>query len=57
MRYASSRASLYGRQALSPAPSPQNTLANFDKYLKLAPPRDLEIARAAVYKEVPPKAS
>ena len=57
MRYASSRASLYGRPALSPAPSPQNTLANFDKYLKLAPPRDLEIARAAVYKEVPPKAS
>ena len=29
----------------------------YQLHLKLAPPRDLEIARAAVYKEVPPKAS
>jgi len=34
----------------------ENALKIFDEYLKLAPPRDLEIARAAVYKE-PLKAS
>ena len=34
----------------------ENALKTFDEYLKLAPQRDLEIARAAVYKE-PLKAS
>ena len=30
---------------------PQNAIGVFDEYLKLSPKKDLEIARAAVYKE------